>query len=941
MNKNCEVYTIMDPLILLEYTINNNKLVIKINKTNSLPNELIIILKDRKSKFEQQVKARCLERETYYSTVQIIDVDLSDVMFNKTEKNALDVQILNNNKKYKLTQSSNSPSNIANKASLDVHRINDHMIARAYLTKNKNLAILYGTLWDVYSAFNKKVIEGGRIFAEPHRVEEGVKLIFNDFLLPVGKSILLEDITGKTYILNRNYSGDLILKADSALMLDIFSGINSMKLHVLSNYNIIQYTVEFLKEKSDHPIIMSENDVKTVRLKSYLSITEVKFRDNQLNFKLQGLNTNNYSQVKVLFKKRKEEIWYECKSEFKPEGYSTLCTIDIYDFQKRYGETPSRWDVFLELKHGNIVELNRLGCYKNPISPTHQRFYQSVNNNNNLLTTPYLTASNGFSIIIESELRLYNLQLKSQVQLNDLVVKKGKMLGLLELTLEESSRFTIKNLVLRHRNKLGDIVEEKIPVKLDNSWRTVSIVSFEINLKEIKLEPLYWDIYIFVDVEGSNYLIPFKVNNKKIEYMLDNKIIKNTFTNSNGYIAYPYETIHNNLAIAFRKKVIYDSKIYKIKERLAFFFSRVFKRYYKKKDIWLSFEKFSETAQDNAYHFFKYVYENHPKENIYYVIKKDSPDIQYLKGMEDRVIKFMSFKHLLYLFVSNIFISSESQSHSYILNEQRGMAKKSIYNKHMVFLQHGVIGLKKNLAFKKDSRYSMDLFVVSSDWEKEIVHQYYNYDKKEIINVGLCRWDALEDHSPNLDKKEILLMPTWRSWLDSVSDKTFLDSNYYKEYFNLLNSPRLQKLLERHQVVLNFNIHPKLKEYVKQFSTQNKNMKIFEFGEERVNKLLMNNSLLITDYSSVAWDQYYQHKPVVFYQFDSNLYSEIQGSYLNLEQELFGDKAVNVDELVDLIEEYIKRDFKEKNQYAKDRKNYFTYNDKENCKRTYQAIKRY
>ena len=44
-----------------------------------------------------------------------------------------------------------------------------------------------------------------------------------------------------------------------------------------------------------------------------------------------------------------------------------------------------------------------------------------------------------------------------------------------------------------------------------------------------------------------------------------------------------------------------------------------------KKDIWLICEKITE-ARDNGYHFFKYVKENHPEVNAYYVIAKGSPD---------------------------------------------------------------------------------------------------------------------------------------------------------------------------------------------------------------------------------------------------------------------------------------------------------------------------
>lgn len=42
--------------------------------------------------------------------------------------------------------------------------------------------------------------------------------------------------------------------------------------------------------------------------------------------------------------------------------------------------------------------------------------------------------------------------------------------------------------------------------------------------------------------------------------------------------------------------------------------------------------------------------------------------------------------------------------------------------------------------------------------------------------------------------------------------------------------------------------------------------------------------MLITDYSSICWDFFYQKKPVYFYQFDINKFNKIRGSYVNIEE---------------------------------------------------------
>ena len=45
----------------------------------------------------------------------------------------------------------------------------------------------------------------------------------------------------------------------------------------------------------------------------------------------------------------------------------------------------------------------------------------------------------------------------------------------------------------------------------------------------------------------------------------------------------------------------------------------------------------------------------------------------------------------------------------------------------------------------------------------------------------------------------------------------------------------------------------------------NRHIRLIPFGTMPLNQLLMSCHMLITDYSSVSWDVYYQEKPVIFY----------------------------------------------------------------------------
>lgn len=137
-----------------------------------------------------------------------------------------------------------------------------------------------------------------------------------------------------------------------------------------------------------------------------------------------------------------------------------------------------------------------------------------------------------------------------------------------------------------------------------------------------------------------------------------------------------------------------------------------------------------------------------------------------------------------------------------------------------------------------------------------------------------------------------------------------------------------------------FYIHPKLREFIKNFHTPCPQIELIPFGKRPLNQLIMECSMLITDYSSVCWDVYYLGKPVLFYQFDLELYEETNGSYIDMKHDLFGDRCTEEKQLIALIKEYTKNNFKEKTIYSNMRKEYFSYHDQNNGKRTYDYIKK-
>ena len=212
----------------------------------------------------------------------------------------------------------------------------------------------------------------------------------------------------------------------------------------------------------------------------------------------------------------------------------------------------------------------------------------------------------------------------------------------------------------------------------------------------------------------------------------------------------------------------------------------------------------------------------------------------------------------------------------------------------------------------------------------------YNPDKVPV--TGLARWDGLHDTS-DPEHPVILLMPTWRSWLEGQNNEIFRQSDYYQHYTALLNSQELQNYLKEHELKLLFYIHPKLQEFIGTFHSEDSQIELYSFDSVPLNQLIMHCSMMITDYSSACWDAYYQGKPILFYQFDLDQYNKTNGSYIDMETELWGDRCAEQAELIQLIKKYAENGFQEKAEYAEMRKEYFAYIDHNNCERTYEYIK--
>lgn len=483
----------------------------------------------------------------------------------------------------------------------------------------------------------------------------------------------------------------------------------------------------------------------------------------------------------------------------------------------------------------------------------------------------------------------------------------------------------------------------RFPVYIESTSKKKYSIFCSFDLKELDLRPLFWDLSLdYVDESGK--VIHTQIKNRSFTFSKKHfmKLFRDdSYDIGDNFIFYPYLSVYDVFCFMCRERNQTDTLMFRIKERLAAIYYRLNKKKFKDKQIHLVYEKFCGMAQDNGYYYFKYCMEHNVEEmlnrRIYFVIDKNSPDKAKLEPYKHRVLEFMSIKHIAYFLASRLLISSDTKTHAYAWRNRNSIIYPYIRNKKNVFLQHGVTALKRmEYLFGNGKNGGCNLFITTSLFEKEIITDYFNYGENSVAITGFSRWDVLEDKSEG--KRELLLMPTWRNWLEEVPESIFRESTYYKEYAAFLGSLSLSFLLEKYDMMLKFYIHPKFRDYMGQFESHNSRIELIPFGQQPLNELLMSCRMLITDYSSVCWDVYYQKKPVIFYQFDLDEYLSHHGSYLDMEKDLFGPQTRTAAELLTVLEKACEDDFQLNAQAEKDHSYYFAYTDNENSKRIVDAI---
>ena len=219
-------------------------------------------------------------------------------------------------------------------------------------------------------------------------------------------------------------------------------------------------------------------------------------------------------------------------------------------------------------------------------------------------------------------------------------------------------------------------------------------------------------------------------------------------------------------------------------------------------------------------------------------------------------------------------------------------------------LGHGVKFFKSFLYRNYTSPQKYNKLVLAPSRKIIAVALKYGWKEENIIKICLPKWDKYDKAKKGKRiHQSIFIFFTWRN----LKENKKISSEYINNIFKLINK----------NITLYYTLHPGIALNAKNLII--KNIKSRYITSDQISNKLMKSNLLITDFSSVAFDFIYQRKPIIIYIPDSedhnNKYN-YDDDYYNLINNMkngtihFENICNTLEKVINKIIYYIDNDFK-------------------------------
>ncbi|THE07564.1 glycosyltransferase [Microbacterium oleivorans] len=353
-------------------------------------------------------------------------------------------------------------------------------------------------------------------------------------------------------------------------------------------------------------------------------------------------------------------------------------------------------------------------------------------------------------------------------------------------------------------------------------------------------------------------------------------------------------------------------------------------------------------AQDNAEHLYRWVLRNRPDVNAFYVLRKSSSDWARLRDEGFHLVDYGSTEHFMLMHHAKFLISSHVDH--YVLQPwSTKLLRKRDWQ--FVFLQHGVT---KDDISRWLNRKPIRLLLTTGQAEFDgFVNDGtpYTFTNREVTLTGFPRHDALAAKAaalPAADRNLVLVMPTWREYLmTSITNKgtmrglidDFDDTVYATQWRKLLAQLASDPGLAGQGCRIGFVPHPSLEPHLDRLGVP-AGIEVFRYRDNDIQSVIARARVLVTDYSSLAFEAAYIETPVVYFQFDAAQFFDEhphRAGYFDYERNGFGPLTEEADEAADAIRAAVLTP-ESVAHYADRATAFFIDRDGRNSERAFEAI---
>ena len=386
----------------------------------------------------------------------------------------------------------------------------------------------------------------------------------------------------------------------------------------------------------------------------------------------------------------------------------------------------------------------------------------------------------------------------------------------------------------------------------------------------------------------------------------------------------------------FLRQLVREGAIAMVVLRALYFATH---RRFRQGRIWIYFDKIYK-AGDNGEYAYRYASAQADGIRKFYILRGDVPDAGRFKRDGLKFLAYGSMRQkLIFLNAEIVFATHINPQNFGGFAEGRDKYVRDLLRYKLVCIQHGLsvqdLGSTLNRVHDNVTKYCLASPVEASNLSRP----EYDYRPDQLVMTGLARYDGLVTD----DRRQILIAPTWRSYLAApysmgksrAYSTAFASSPYCEVYNSLINHPRLLAAARAAGYKVVLLLHPVTSSQIDDFRTNDVTSVVASTSDMNYEQILTESSLMVTDYSGIQFDFAYMYKPVVYFH-PSELPPSYQEGAYEYETMALGETRVDLDSLVDVLVDYMADSCALKDEYRARIDAFFTFHDRGNCARIYE-----